>query len=63
MKTSANLSFQLMWSVEQLHVSHMILIRRMSKTMSDQPTAELHVSYLPWTKSTKNSGHALLVIS
>ena len=36
-----SLSFQLMWSVEEVHVSHMISIRRMSKRRSNQPTARL----------------------
>ena len=30
-----------MWSVEEAHVSHMISIRRMSKRLSNQPTARL----------------------
>ena len=36
-----SLSFQLMWSVEEVHVSHMISIRRMSKRLSNQPTTGL----------------------
>ena len=35
------MQLSLMWSVEEVHVSHMISIRRMSKTLSNQPTARL----------------------
>ena len=60
-KISVNsLSFQEMWSVEEVHVSHTISIRKMSKRLSNQPTARLlglHVSCLSWTKSAKNRGH------
>ena len=41
MKISANLSFQLTWSVEEVHVSHVISIRRMAKRLSNQQTARL----------------------
>ena len=42
MKISVNsLSFQLMWSVEEVNVGHMISIRRMSKRLSNQPNARL----------------------
>ena len=30
-----------MWSVEEVHVSHMISVRRMTKRLSNQPTARL----------------------
>ena len=30
-----------MWSVEEVHVSHLISIRRMSKRLSNQPTTRL----------------------
>ena len=40
-KLVKSLSFQQMWSVEEIHVSHMISIRRMSKRLSNQPTARL----------------------
>ena len=30
-----------MWSVEEVHVNHLILIRRMSKWLSNQSTARL----------------------
>ena len=46
--------------LKEVHVSHMISVRRMSKRLSNQPTARLlglHVSCLSWTKSTKNRGH------
>ena len=36
-----SLSFQLLWSVEEVQVSHLISIRRMSKRLSNQPTARL----------------------
>ena len=52
-----------MWSVEEVHVSHMVSIRRMSKRLSNQPTARLlrlHVSCMSWMKSTKNRGHVLI---
>ena len=36
-----SLSFQLMCSVEEKRISHMISIRRMSKRLYNQPTARL----------------------
>ena len=68
-KISVNLFlFQLMWSVEEVHVSHMISIKRMSKRLSYQPVTRLimHTGIacvmLVLDESTKNRGHVPLVI-
>ena len=51
-----------MWSVEEVHVSHMTSKKRMSKRLSNQPTARLimHAGtasvMLALDESTKNRG-------
>ena len=58
-----SLSFQLLWYVEEVHVSHLIAIRRMSKTLSNQPTVRLimHAGttrvMLVLDEINQNSGH------
>ena len=59
-----SLLFQLMWSVEEVHVSHLISIRRMSKRLSNQSTAKLvkRLSDRSTAKLIRNAGTACVML-